>query len=469
MFTNSDPATFHGIFHRAFRYNWEAAMILLASSENPMRLCTLLCVFCLTPLIAIAQPATQRGDGPPRGGAGGGRMLERVQQLIDQDLQLSDAQRDKIKSILEDARAEMRELMPQLRDLEPQERAEKMREFLKEVHDNVAAELDDSQKKVFEEKLQQLRPGQGGGPGGGGQGGMMMFERLENAVKQLDLSDEQKQQVEKIVADAKKKIQESREKIQNGADPQQVREEVRQASMDVREQLMGVLTPEQQQKLRESLRPQGNGPGGPPGGSPGNRPGNKDATPPSTQPAKESAGGRVEATPPPDTPLQAQVGSPAPDFNLQKLDGKTVQLSSFRNRIVVLVFGSASSPSFRDKATKLEEIYRDFGPKITFFVIYTKEFHAADEGEVDRNKDSDISVQQPKSLADRVKLGKQTRDGLKLTIPFLVDLIENTTVAAYGAGENAAFVIGGDGKILVRQNWCDPFRLRPAIQQALKP
>jgi len=302
----------------------------------------------------------------------------------------------------------------------------------------------------------------------------MMIERMENAIKALDLTDDQKKQVDTLLTDMRKKMQEMREKVQNGADPQAVREEGRQALMDVREQLMGILTPEQQEKLRESIRP---GPGGP-GGDGGDgqrrepRSDNKDqpGTRPSTSPQDKPTDnpGKVEAAPLPDTPQTAQAGMPAPEITFSMLDGKDVQLSSFRNRVVVLVFGSATSPSFRNRAENLQQLYRDMGAKAAFLIIYTREAHAKDDWQVDRNKDASVEIVQPATMADRVKLAKQTRDALNLSIPIAVDVMENTTVASYGATENSAFVIGKDGRVLARQNWCDPFRLRLAVEQAIK-
>ena len=37
---------------------------------------------------------------------------------------------------------------------------------------------------------------------------------------------------------------------------------------------------------------------------------------------------------------------------------------------------------------------------------------------------------------------------------------------AFGAGENSAIVVGRDGKIIAKEAWCDPFRLRAALDDA---
>ena len=43
------------------------------------------------------------------------------------------------------------------------------------------------------------------------------------------------------------------------------------------------------------------------------------------------------------------------DLPLHLLNGETLKLSKFKNTVVVLVFGSYSTPAFRDKATAFEE------------------------------------------------------------------------------------------------------------------
>jgi hypothetical protein len=47
--------------------------------------------------------------------------------------------------------------------------------------------------------------------------------------------------------------------------------------------------------------------------------------------------------------------------------------------------------------------------------------------------------------------------------------MEDTTLTAYNAGANSAFVIGREGKIVARQQWCDPSGLRHWIDQAITP
>ena len=127
-----------------------------------------------------------------------------------------------------------------------------------------------------------------------------------------------------------------------------------------------------------------------------------------------------------------------------------------------------TSPAFRERAAAMEKLKTEYGQRAQFIVIYQREAHAKGEWEVDRNKDKDITVDQPTTLEARSDLAKKTRQELKITAPILVDTMGNETATAYGAGANSAFVINRDGIIVARQQWFDPGGLQRAIDEAAK-
>ena len=179
---------------------------------------------------------------------------------------------------------------------------------------------------------------------------------------------------------------------------------------------------------------------------------------------KTARGGR------PDEPLSKGpgVGEPAPALDLPRLDGTRLRLDNLKGRIVVLVFGSYSSPSFRNRAAALDQLRLETGTKAQFIVIYGREAHPAGEWEVSRNKQDGVAVQQPRTDADRKALAQTARETLKLTTPIALDTIDNSAASAYGAGANSAYVIGRDGKIAARQAWFEPLALKRAIDAAAK-
>lgn len=65
------------------------------------------------------------------------------------------------------------------------------------------------------------------------------------------------------------------------------------------------------------------------------------------------------AAPTPTAPPPPRVGAPAPDFTLASLDGKTVSLSDFRGKKVVLNFFATWCPHCRAETPTLVSFYND--------------------------------------------------------------------------------------------------------------
>lgn len=64
------------------------------------------------------------------------------------------------------------------------------------------------------------------------------------------------------------------------------------------------------------------------------------------------------------------VGAVAPDFTLQTLDGKQVQLSALRGKIVLLNFWATWCPPCREEMPALQAAYKKFaGPDVEFVAV----------------------------------------------------------------------------------------------------
>jgi len=170
----------------------------------------------------------------------------------------------------------------------------------------------------------------------------------------------------------------------------------------------------------------------------------------------------------PATGSGAKIGTPAPPFELTRLDGKPVRPSTFQGRVGVIVFGSYSSPSFRQRAPELEALAKQFGARAQFLIVYTKEAHPGGDWEVDRNQDAGISVPAHKDAAARAAQAEKTEHALKLSIPIAPDTMDDAVSTAFGTFPNGAVVLSRDGIIVARQQWVDPGGLEKRIEQALK-
>jgi Spy/CpxP family protein refolding chaperone len=266
------------------------------------------------------------------------------------------------------------------------------------------------------------------------------MQRLHSAVDQLQLSTEQRMRVRHVMDETSQRLQDLRRDAQNGGS--QLHEKFQAIVQDMRQQLRSILTPQQQEQLRDLLS-------------------SDNAASPTTQPAEHA-----DAPPPQITSLH--VGQKAPDFVLQKLDGPSVALSSFKGKIVLLVFGSYSSPIFREHAAAVQQLRNQYVPRINPLIIYTKENYPAGDWDIERNKEQNISISQASNMDARIAAARQARDRLELSVPILLDSMDDKTASDYDAFSNAAVLIGRDGTVLFFQKWFEPYALRAAIDVALK-
>jgi hypothetical protein len=429
----------------------------------------------------------QRRMGPPPG-----QLIDTFRNLA-KDLNLSDDQKTKVEAALKTAGEEWKSLQADLESMDPKDRRDKVRGLLEKLRTDVEASLSEEQVQALKKKMSELRPG-GQRPVGEGNGPAprpgQLFERFNENLAKLGVTDEQKTKIESILADTKKQFEEIRDDLMNG--DQAAREKMGELMGDMRRQVGEILTQEQRDKLRELMpQPGAGGPGGPggpdgqrrrPGGpdmkdmkaggdemmspdGPGGPGGNRQRLRPPRDGERPERGARRRGGP---TTGPVTLGTRAPEFELTKLDGKPVQLSSLNGRVGVIVFGSYSSPTFRQHAAQLESLAKQYGSRASFLVVYTKEAHPAGQWDVDRNKEEGISVEAAKDAAARKAQAEKARESLGLTIPIAPDTMDDTVATAYGAFPNGAIVLSRDGTVVARQQWLDPDGLERRIEQALK-
>lgn len=98
---------------------------------------------------------------------------------VQKKLALTDDQKDKIKTIAEDLRKEMREIFQPGGGGNRQEAFQKMRTLSKEALENTAAVLNDTQKKTWKEMTGEPFEIKFDGPPGGGPGGQRRQQRQQ--------------------------------------------------------------------------------------------------------------------------------------------------------------------------------------------------------------------------------------------------------------------------------------------------
>ena len=461
---------------------------------------------------STTQPATPPvGGGIGGGGAGGGQgrgemLFQRIHDQLS-DLNLTDDQSKKIDDILDKAKSDFQALLPQMRDMQPQERQQKLRDIMMGTRDKIKDVLTPDQQQKFAQKmdaLRQQRPGgrfggQGNGAGNAtnsattlpsnsqpqpGQRIEAMMQRLQESLAALNLNADQKSQADKIVQDTKAQLDDLRTKARGGGtNPDEMRSQAQDILSSTRDQLAGILTKDQQEQLRDEIQTRVNESGA--------------TSRPSTQPvamtdptmqdqdkmqsdAMKDGASAQSGTASSDnsknnnasksaflSAVGPKVGDPAPTFSLTNINGRPVQLSYFKGKALVIEFGSYTSPSFRDHAAKMEEFARQNSGRANFLIVYTKEAHPKGGWDVDRNKEDRISLAQAADMKARLDNATEARTALKITIPMAIDSMDNATATAFGAGENSAVIIGKDGSVAAKETWCDPYRLKIALDEVI--
>ncbi len=95
----------------------------------------------------------------------------------------------------------------------------------------------------------------------------------------------------------------------------------------------------------------------------------------------------------------------------------------------------------------MHQAYRD---RVAFLFVYIREAHPDDEWQLDSNREAEVVFAQPTTFADRREIAETCSNELALTMPCVVDDIENTVDSAYAAWPERLFVVDRDGLIAYR-------------------
>jgi hypothetical protein len=169
-------------------------------------------------------------------------------------------------------------------------------------------------------------------------------------------------------------------------------------------------------------------------------------------------------------------GEVAPDFELKTTEGKKIKASAlWKEKPTVIMTASFTCPVFREQAPGFEKLTKDFSDKVNFLMVYTLEAHPKGEpspyfGEervTVKNQKEGFLFPQPRTMEERVAQARTCQAHEKMTAPMVIDTMENSTWKAYGSAPNAAYLVGRDGKIVEREGWFDPEKMRAAIMTLL--
>ena len=95
----------------------------------------------------------------------------------------------------------------------------------------------------------------------------------------------------------------------------------------------------------------------------------------------------------------------------------------------------------------MDEIYSRYGDRVEFFLVYVREAHPSDGWQVDSNLDNNIIFRQHQSLEEREQVANTCSLDLNMTIPILIEGMDNAIDEAYGAAPERLYVVGVDGTV----------------------
>ena len=105
-------------------------------------------------------------------------------------------------------------------------------------------------------------------------------------------------------------------------------------------------------------------------------------------------------------------------------------------------------------------MYRQYGDRAAFFVVYIREAHPSDIWQMAVNVREEVVYQSPQNADDRVNLAGTCVRKLGIEMPALVDGFDNATDAAYSGWPDRLYVIGADGRIAYKSA-PGPFGFKP--------
>ncbi len=94
----------------------------------------------------------------------------------------------------------------------------------------------------------------------------------------------------------------------------------------------------------------------------------------------------------------------------------------------------------------MESLYQSYKDIAEFYIVYIREVHPID-GRRPAPYAEELKIRQPTTLKERCSLAARLRKDKKLTIPCLVDDMDNAATKAFDAHPDRMFVVRRDGRL----------------------
>ena len=109
-----------------------------------------------------------------------------------------------------------------------------------------------------------------------------------------------------------------------------------------------------------------------------------------------------------------------------------------------------------------------YGDRANFLVVYVREAHASDEWEMADNTKAGVRFAQPRSDEERRSAAARFVSGSRVTIPVVVDGLDDAASTPFGAWPERLYVLDAAGRVIYRGG-PGPFEFRPEeVEEVLK-
>jgi hypothetical protein len=95
----------------------------------------------------------------------------------------------------------------------------------------------------------------------------------------------------------------------------------------------------------------------------------------------------------------------------------------------------------------LENLRRQYGERVAFFVVYIKEAHPEEGWVLGRNRRAGVLVDDPTGGEERASVARACALRMRIAMPVLVDGVDNAVASAYGGWPDRLYLIGRDGRV----------------------
>jgi type I thyroxine 5'-deiodinase len=92
-------------------------------------------------------------------------------------------------------------------------------------------------------------------------------------------------------------------------------------------------------------------------------------------------------------------------------------------------------------------MYREWSGRAEFLFVYIREAHASDAWQLAQNERDDVILAQPKTFDERRNVAQTCAAELALSMPCVVDDMENSVDTAYAGWPERLYVVDTHGRI----------------------